>query len=67
MIARKRKQKPVLLLDDVMSEIDATRRAGLMRWIGQATQTFITTANLEYFSVDMLSDARVIHLPQQTG
>ena len=67
LIARKRKQKPVLLLDDVMSEIDATRRAGLMRWIGQATQTFITTANLEYFSVDMLSDARVIHLPQQTG
>ena len=34
-------EKPVLLLDDVMSELDMTRRTRLLREIGGA-QTFVT-------------------------
>lgn len=56
-------QKPVLLLDDVMSELDATRRAALMSFIEDDIQTFITTTNLSYFDEALLARARVIELP----
>ena len=45
-------QKPVLLLDDVMSELDAARRRALVAFISGDIQTFITTANLDYFDDD---------------
>lgn len=56
-------QKPVLLLDDVMSELDEARRAALVSYISEDVQTFITTANLAYFDERMLRAAQVIHLP----
>lgn len=65
MIEKKRHQRPLLLLDDVMSEIDATRREMLTKQLQDAAQTFITTTNLEYFTPELLSSARVIHLPYQ--
>lgn len=55
-------QKPVLLLDDVMSELDGARREALLAYISQDVQTFITTANIAYFGEDMLERADVIHL-----
>ena len=55
--------KPILLLDDVMSELDATRRATLARYVNEAAQTFITTTNLDYFTPELLSQAQVIDLP----
>ena len=39
-------QRPVLLLDDVMSELDAKRRRELMKFIPTQTQVFITTTTL---------------------
>ncbi len=42
-------QAPVLLLDDVMSELDETRRHALASFVGEAAQTFVTTTNLGYF------------------
>ena len=54
---------PVLLLDDVMSELDETRRHALVAYVGQRDlQSFITSANREYFSAEMLQDAHVIDL-----
>ncbi|BDE97960.1 DNA replication/repair protein RecF [Raoultibacter timonensis] len=55
-------QKPVLLLDDVMSELDEQRRNALVGFISGDIQTFITTTNLQYFSEDILAQARVIRL-----
>ncbi len=57
-------QKPVLLLDDVMSELDAARRRELVAFISGDIQTFITTTNLAYFDEDLLASARVVELPQ---
>lgn len=65
LIEKKRHQRPLLLLDDVMSEIDATRREMLTKRLQNASQTFITTTNLEYFTPELLSSARVIPLPYQ--
>ena len=55
--------KPILLLDDVMSELDATRRATLAQYVHEAAQTFITTTNLEYFTPEFLQEAQIIKLP----
>lgn len=56
-------QKPVLLLDDVMSELDGARREALVGYLSNDVQTFITTANLAYFDKSMLEGAHVIELP----
>ena len=55
-------QKPVLLLDDVMSELDEHRRHALVEFISGDMQTFITTANLDYFDASLLEGARVVRL-----
>lgn len=39
---------PVLLLDDVMSELDEKRRDHLLEYIGEKVQTFITTTDLDF-------------------
>ena len=53
-------QAPVLLLDDVMSELDETRRHALASFVGEAAQTFVTTTNLGYFEKDLVSRAKVV-------
>ncbi|MHB8507761.1 MAG: DNA replication/repair protein RecF [Candidatus Dormibacteria bacterium] len=40
---------PVLLLDDVMSELDAPRRAHLLRQVEASAQSVITSAEAAYF------------------
>lgn len=55
-------QHPVLLLDDVMSELDGTRRQALVKQLLQDKQTFITTANIQYFDEEMLSCANIVEL-----
>ncbi len=56
-------QKPLLLLDDVMSELDRAHRGSLTEFIEQSSQAFITTTNLEYFDDELLAQAQVIQLP----
>ena len=58
-------QKPVLLLDDVMSELDSSRRHALISFISGDIQTFITTTTLDYFNEAILSSANIISLPYQ--
>ena len=55
-------QDPVLLLDDVMSELDASRREALVENLMKDRQTFITTANLDYFDSSILDSAKVVPL-----
>jgi DNA replication and repair protein RecF len=54
---------PLLLLDDVMSELDEPRRRALASFVGQAAQTFVTTTNIGYFEDEMVSRATVVTLP----
>ncbi len=57
------RQKPLLLLDDVMSELDKHRRNALLSYISDDIQTVITTTHKEYFPDSVLEDAHVISLP----
>jgi DNA replication and repair protein RecF len=51
--------RPLLLLDDVMSELDAPRREALGAAVKGRTQAFVTTTNLGYFTEELLADAAV--------
>lgn len=53
-------EQPLLLLDDVMSELDETRRAAMTRFVQGGIQTVVTTTNLSYFPPELLETARVI-------
>ncbi len=55
---------PLLLLDDVMSELDADRRAAMLEQVEEGIQTVITTTNLGYFADDMLRRAKVVHVDE---
>ncbi|WP_165062731.1 DNA replication/repair protein RecF [Adlercreutzia sp. ZJ154] len=58
---------PILLLDDVMSELDGDRRSALVDYLQRDSQTFITTTNMDYFDKKAISDAHIVKLPLQTG
>jgi DNA replication and repair protein RecF len=47
-LADERGQTPLLLLDDVMSELDAERRERLVARITAAGQSVVTTTELEH-------------------
>jgi DNA replication and repair protein RecF len=51
---------PVLLLDDVMSELDAERRAALSELVSSEIQTIVTTTNTGYFTPEMLEGSLVV-------
>ncbi|MCS6800369.1 MAG: DNA replication/repair protein RecF [Chloroflexota bacterium] len=53
---------PLLLLDDVMSELDARRRHHLLRSIQPAQQVIITATDLEDFSPDFLSRSTILRV-----
>ena len=52
--------RPLLLLDDVMSELDEARRGAVMSYVYEGIQTVVTTTNLGYFSADLLDAAEVV-------
>ena len=56
-------QQGPLFLDDVMSELDDSRRRLLVRMLATAGQAIITTTNRHYFTDDELADAMVVQLP----
>ena len=52
--------RPLLLLDDVMSELDERRRDAVIRFAQQGIQTVVTTTNLGYFSRELLDSSEVV-------
>lgn len=57
---------PVLLLDDVLSELDGGRRSYLLEAVADNVQTFITTAHAEPLPDRLLAEARVFQVHQGT-
>lgn len=54
--------RPLLLLDDVMSELDEQRREALTGAASRDVQTIVTTTNLGYFSEETLGGAKVVRI-----
>jgi DNA replication and repair protein RecF len=55
-------EDPILLFDDVMSELDERRREYLAGYFLESTQAVISTTNLEYFDDEILRRTRIIRI-----
>ena len=55
-------EDPMLLFDDVMSELDERRREYLAGYFLESTQAVITTTNLDYFDEDILERSHVVRI-----
>ena len=53
-------EQPLLLLDDVMSELDEQRRAAVVGFVQAGIQTVVTTTNLGYFPPELLEASKVV-------
>ncbi len=50
---------PVILLDEVMAELDAQRRADLLKYVGESEQVLFTTTDLNLYDPDFVEKAEV--------
>jgi DNA replication and repair protein RecF len=50
---------PVILLDEVMAELDTSRRADLLKYIGDDQQVLFTTTDLSLFSPKFVDEAEI--------
>lgn len=55
---------PLLLLDDVMSELDAKRRAMMQDALTTAPQALVTTTDWHHFGPELLAQAQRLHVHQ---
>jgi DNA replication and repair protein RecF len=60
-------KRPLLLLDDVMSEFDARRRKYLAEMVGKVAQTVITTANIDYFDKELVKRSKALSIPEDVA
>lgn len=57
---------PILLLDDIFSELDIKKRNGLMKYIPEDVQTIITTTDLKNIQKRVLEKAKIFMVSQGT-
>mgnify|MGYP000903913922 FL=1 len=62
LMSREAGEYPVVLLDDVMSELDQTRRSFLLSILNRKAQTIVTTTNLASFDEKTRQEARVFRI-----
>jgi DNA replication and repair protein RecF len=55
-------EQPILLLDDVMSELDDARRGYLMQMIDGAQQAILTTTDLKAYSTEFLAEVTLLRV-----
>lgn len=53
---------PILLLDDVLSELDRTRQTQLIETFQDKVQTFITATDVDYYHADRYRNAVAFHI-----
>ena len=61
-LRQRRGDSPVLLLDDVLSELDAHRRAAVLASVADYEQVLITATDLDRFSPDFLARAALFRV-----
>jgi DNA replication and repair protein RecF len=60
------KEYPILLLDDVLSELDDYRQSHLLNTIQGKVQTFVTTTNVDGIDHQTLNEATTFHVEAGT-
>ena len=59
-------EPPVMLLDDVMSDLDDLRKSHLLCWMQRRCQTFLTCTSLRDFPKEILADSHIYHISAGT-
>ena len=59
LMARRTGERPVLLLDDVLSELDGERRGALLRQVASAGQVIITSVEAGPFPPELMANSMV--------
>jgi DNA replication and repair protein RecF len=59
LMARRTGERPVLLLDDVLSELDGERRGALLRQVASAGQVIITSVEAGPFPPELIANSTV--------
>lgn len=57
-----KKENPILLLDDVFSELDSTKKNNLLNYIKNDIQTIITTTDLNNIDKKIINQAKLIQI-----
>lgn len=55
-----KKYYPILIFDDLSSELDKNKINNILNLLDDKVQTFITTTNIDYFNSDILKKAKLI-------
>lgn len=64
LIKQETKEAPILLLDDVLSELDDTRQSHLLNTIQGEVQTFVTTTSVEGIHHETIQNAKMFRVKQ---
>ncbi len=57
-------EPPIVLLDDVMTDLDEERRTHVFEMTKGRCQTFVTAASPRVFEEEFLSEGRVFHVSE---
>ncbi len=66
LIKQETREAPILLLDDVLSELDDTRQSHLLNTIQGEVQTFVTTTSVDGIHHETIKNAKMFHVKQGT-
>lgn len=61
-IEQKLNKKPILILDDLFSELDKEKINNILKLIDQDMQTFITTTEIDQVSAELLNNSQIFHV-----
>ena len=61
-LTKAKNRSPVILLDDVFSELDSKRQTNLLKTLNQDSQVFITTNSLNNINLDKFDDYTIINI-----
>ena len=64
LIKQETKEAPILLLDDVLSELDDYRQSHLLNTIQGEVQTFVTTTSVDGIHHETIRNAKMFHVKQ---
>lgn len=57
-----KKRRPIILLDDVFSELDYQKKNNLMKYIGEDLQVIITTTELDHITAKQKKNSKLIEI-----
>ena len=63
-IKKIKNEYPILILDDLFSELDNTKINNIIKMLNREVQTFITTTNIDNVSEDLLKDATLFKVTE---